>query len=117
MINKNYTHLPEIAIGTWALAGDYWGEQQHSDSVKTIHAAMRNNFNFFDTAPVYGKGRSEQLLGQQLKPREEQIIITKCFIKPIIKFFSKFIARSGAALNTLTKIFFFLIPIIGEVYT
>ncbi len=97
-VNKNID-LPEIAIGTWALGGDYWGEQQHSDSVKTIHAAIRNNINFFDTAPVYGKGKSEQLLGQQLKPREEQIIITKCFIKPL-ESVKKSLEQSLKRLNT-----------------
>lgn len=77
------SNLPEIGIGTWALAGDYWGEQNHSDSLKMIHAATRLGFNLFDTSPDYGKGKSEQLLGQQLPDNSNQnIITTKCFIKP-----------------------------------
>lgn len=74
--------LPPIVIGTWALGDEYWGEQNHSDSLKTIHAAIRLGYNSFDTSPVYGKGRSEQLLGQQLKNNPDTIISTKSFIKP-----------------------------------
>jgi len=75
--------LPKVGIGTWALGGEYWGEQKHSDSIKTIHAARREKFTLFDTAPVYGKGKSEQLLGQQLsKERENLTISSKCFLKP-----------------------------------
>lgn len=82
MIDKKLI-IPEIGIGTWAIAGDYWGEQNHSDSLKMIHAATRLGFNFFDTSPDYGKGKSEQLLGQQLPlNNSNNIISTKCFIKP-----------------------------------
>lgn len=82
MTQKNKT-IPTICIGTWALGGGYWGKQNHSDSIKTIHAANREGFYFFDTSPVYGKGRSEQLLGQQLCKEKNIIISTKSFIKPI----------------------------------
>lgn len=75
--------LPPICIGTWALGDEYWGNQTHSDSLKTIHAAIREDFRYFDTSPVYGKGRSEQLLGQQLCNEEDIIISTKSFIKPV----------------------------------
>jgi len=82
-MNKIKTDLPKICIGTWPLGGDYWGSQSHSDSRKMIHAAVREDFTFFDTSPDYGKGRSEQLLGQQLpKPNSKYIISTKSFIKP-----------------------------------
>lgn len=89
-----------IGIGTWALGGDYWGHQEHSDSLKMIHKALREGFTLFDTAPVYGKGKSEQLLGQQLKKvREEVTITTKCFLKPIAEF-EKSLITSLKRLNT-----------------
>ncbi|MGL1893768.1 MAG: aldo/keto reductase [Spirochaetaceae bacterium] len=73
-----------IGIGTWALGAGYWGQQNHSDSLKMIHAALREGYTLYDTAPVYGKGKSEQLLGQQLSKHRENIkISTKCFIKPV----------------------------------
>ncbi len=92
--------IPNFGIGTWPLAGDYWGEQTHSNSLKTIHSALREGFTLFDTAPVYGKGRSEQLLGQQLSKLREQIIISsKCFIKPIDQIEKSF-SSSLKRLNT-----------------
>lgn len=76
--------FPSLALGTWALGGGYWGPQNHSDSVKTIHSALREGIKLFDTAPVYGKGQSEMLLGQQLKKvRHDVMISTKCFHKPV----------------------------------
>ena len=75
--------LPEISsrgFGAWALGGEYWGPQDHKDSVRAVHRALALNINHFDTAPVYGKGRSEQLLGQQLKKiRSSCILATKAF--------------------------------------
>ena len=82
-MNSKKTVLSEVGIGTWALGGEYWGEQKHSDSIKAIHAAIREGFTLFDTAPVYGKGKSEQLLGQQLpNERDNLTISSKCFLKP-----------------------------------
>lgn len=73
----------EAIFGTWALGGGYWGTQRHSDSLKAIHAAIRGGINHFDTAPVYGNGQSEMLVGQQLrKNRQDFIIASKCFYMP-----------------------------------
>ncbi|MBN2658789.1 MAG: aldo/keto reductase [Spirochaetales bacterium] len=90
----------EAVFGTWALGGDYWGPQNHSDSVKAIQAAARAGINHFDTAPVYGKGRAEMLLGQQLrKNRGDYIIADKCFYKePDV--FAKSFETSLRRLNT-----------------
>jgi len=79
-IGRSGLESTEAVFGTWALGGGYWGHQEHSDSVKAIHAAIRAGINHFDTAPVYGKGRAETLIGQQLrKNRGDFIIADKCF--------------------------------------
>lgn len=81
----------EAVFGTWALGGGYWGPQKHSDSVKAIHTALRAGVNHFDTAPVYGKGQAETLLGQQLrKIRNDVIIADKCFYKEPDDFLKSF---------------------------
>lgn len=96
----NKSSRPKFGIGTWPLGGDYWGDQNHSDSLKMIHCAIRNGFTLFDTAPVYGKGRSEQLLGQQLKKiRNSVTISSKCFLKPLDEFKKSF-ENSLKRLNT-----------------
>lgn len=72
--------VSRTAFGGWPIGGEYWGPQEHKDSVRAIHMALKLGVNHFDTAPVYGKGRSEQILGQQLKKiREHCLIATKAF--------------------------------------
>lgn len=78
----------QLGLGCWSFAPGYREEFSASDSVQTIHAAVRSGIRHFDTAQVYGKGRSEQLAGQQLRrfrrktPREELSLATKIFVTP-----------------------------------
>jgi aryl-alcohol dehydrogenase-like predicted oxidoreductase len=75
---------PGIGLGTWQLGDDpYWPGQGHTDSLKVIDAALRAGITHFDTAQVYGNGRSEQLLGQRLKKQTGRLFIaTKVFPCP-----------------------------------
>ncbi len=74
------SRISSWGFGGWALGGEYWGPQDHKDSVRAIHRALALGINHFDTAPVYGKGRSEQLIGQQIKRiRQDCILATKAF--------------------------------------
>lgn len=59
--------LSRVALGTWAIGGWMWGGTDESESIKTIHAALDKGVNVLDTAPVYGFGRSEQIVGKALK--------------------------------------------------
>jgi aryl-alcohol dehydrogenase-like predicted oxidoreductase len=69
-----------VALGCWAFAGDeYWGPQDDRDSIASVHAALDEGVNFFDTAEGYGSGHSERVLGRALKGRRhEAVIATKC---------------------------------------
>ncbi len=68
--------ISKLGLGCWSFGNDrYWGNQAHSDSVKTIQAALRGGVIHFDTAQVYASGRSEQITGQQLKKVREKVII------------------------------------------
>ncbi len=71
--------LAKLGLGCWAFGEDwYWGAQSHSNSVKTIQAALRGGIRHFDTARSYSNGRSEQITGQQLKnSRDDVTIATK----------------------------------------
>jgi len=72
--------LSSLGFGGWALGAEYWGFQDHKNSVRAIHKALSLGINHFDTAPVYGKGRSEQILGQQLRKQRSQVFLaTKAF--------------------------------------
>lgn len=68
-----------IALGTWAMGGWMWGGSNEADAIRTIHAALDKGINLIDTAPAYGFGRSEELIGEALSGgrRHQAIIATK----------------------------------------
>jgi len=53
-----------IGLGCWAMGGEYWGAVKDGDSLATMERAVAHGINWFDTAPLYGKGRSDKLVGQ-----------------------------------------------------
>jgi aryl-alcohol dehydrogenase-like predicted oxidoreductase len=68
-----------IALGTWAIGGWMWGGSDEAESVKTIHQALDSGINVIDTAPVYGFGQSEEIVGKALTGgrRRQALIATK----------------------------------------
>ncbi len=74
--------LTVIGLGTWAIGGPYqygWGPQDDVESIKAIHRAMDLGVNWIDTAPVYGLGHSEEVVGRAIKDRRDRVqIATKC---------------------------------------
>jgi aryl-alcohol dehydrogenase-like predicted oxidoreductase len=72
--------VSRIALGTWAMGGWMWGGSNESDAVRAIHAALDRGINLIDTAPVYGFGRSEEIVGKALAVggrRKRAFIATK----------------------------------------
>ncbi|MFQ5483035.1 MAG: aldo/keto reductase [Nitrospinaceae bacterium] len=69
-----------LGFGAWGIGGPpFWDNEGDAASLRSIIRAYDLGINFFDTAPVYGFGHSEQLLGRALKPfRDKVIIATKC---------------------------------------
>jgi aryl-alcohol dehydrogenase-like predicted oxidoreductase len=66
--------VSEISFGAWAIGG-FWGSVDDRESLAALHRAVDLGVNFFDTADVYGDGRSERLLAQLRRERSEEIII------------------------------------------
>ena len=69
-----------IGLGTWAIGGWMWGGSDETESIKTIHAAIECGITLIDTAPVYGFGRSEEIVGKALADgglRNRVVIATK----------------------------------------
>src|SRR5260370_22529929 len=58
--------VSRIALGTWAIGGWMWGGTDEQESIRTIHAALDHGITLIDTAPVYGFGRSEEIVGRAL---------------------------------------------------
>ncbi len=69
-----------IGLGTWSIGGSMWGGTDQADAVKTIRAALELGVTLLDTAPVYGFGRAEELVGRAVAEhgsREHVVIATK----------------------------------------
>ncbi|HEX5413109.1 MAG TPA: aldo/keto reductase [Terriglobia bacterium] len=66
--------VSEISFGAWAI-GSMWGSVDEKESIAALHKALDVGINFFDTADVYGDGRSERLLGRLRKERQEPFYI------------------------------------------
>jgi len=70
--------LPKVIMGLWAAGGMWWGPADDRKTRRAVHTALDNGFNAFDTAPVYGLGHSEELLGKIVRGiRAEVLICTK----------------------------------------
>jgi aryl-alcohol dehydrogenase-like predicted oxidoreductase len=76
--------LTTVGLGTWAIGGPWefgWGPQDDDEAVAAILKALDMGINWIDTAPAYGIGHSEELVGRALKATNEKpIIATKCGI-------------------------------------
>jgi aryl-alcohol dehydrogenase-like predicted oxidoreductase len=69
-----------IGLGTWAMGGWMWGGTDEDESIRTIRSAIDRGITLIDTAPAYGFGRSEEIVGKALAsggPRQRVVIATK----------------------------------------
>jgi len=72
--------VSRVAIGTWAIGGWMWGGTDDTESISTIRAALDHGINVIDTAPAYGFGRSEEIVGKAIADghlRDKVVIATK----------------------------------------
>jgi aryl-alcohol dehydrogenase-like predicted oxidoreductase len=86
-INTEFAHIPgttlrvsRVALGTWAMGGWMWGGSDDGESIATIREALDQGINLIDTAPVYGFGESEEIVGLALESghlRSQAVIATK----------------------------------------
>ena len=69
-----------VALGTWAVGGGpFWGDTDEREAIRAIHVALEEGINLIDTAPAYGFGKSEEVVGKALKGRRSKAVIaTKC---------------------------------------
>ena len=79
-IERTEIRVSRIGLGTWAMGGWMWGGDDERESIATIHAALDQGITLIDTAPVYGFGKSEQVVGKALASsslRDKAVIATK----------------------------------------
>src|SRR5258708_1287204 len=81
-VETEYVDIPEthlrvsrVALGTWAMGGWMWGGTDQRESVATIQAAVHQGINLIDTAPAYGFGVSEEIVGTAVEGRRQDVVI------------------------------------------
>lgn len=68
-----------VGLGTWAMGGWMWGGTDETQSIAGVQAAIEHGVSLIDTAPAYGMGKSEELVGAAIKGRRDKVILsTKC---------------------------------------
>ncbi|MBT5707247.1 MAG: aldo/keto reductase [Verrucomicrobia bacterium] len=83
ILGNSGLELTTVGLGTWAMGGDDWafgwGPQDDASSQQSVHEAIDAGINWIDTAPVYGLGRSEEVVGEAVRDRRSELIVaTKC---------------------------------------
>lgn len=72
--------VSRIGLGTWAIGGTFWGGSDEDDAIRAIHQALDMGVSLIDTAPVYGYGESERIVGRALRKhgrRDRVVLATK----------------------------------------
>jgi methylglyoxal reductase len=68
-----------IGLGSWAIGGWMWGGSNDNESIAAIQSAVDHGITLIDTAPMYGFGHSEELVGKAIRHRRDKIVLaTKC---------------------------------------
>jgi len=71
-----------LGYGAWALGKQGWPGVDKREAIATLEAAIKHGINLFDTAPIYGFGRSEHLLGEVLRGHRSKVVLaTKCGLR------------------------------------
>lgn len=73
---KKTPHISEIGFGAWQLGnGEFWHPMSDDEAIELVHEALDLGINYFDTAPGYGNGNSERLLGKAFKNKDRSKIV------------------------------------------
>lgn len=74
--------VPAVSFGAWAIGGWLWGGTDDEAAIRAIHAAIDHGMTLIDTAPVYGMGHSERIVGKAVAGRRDEVMIaTKCGLR------------------------------------
>ena len=77
-LGQSNLSVTPVTLGAWAIGGWFWGGQEEAESIRTVRASIDAGVTSIDTAPVYGFGRSEEVLGRALQGVRSHVqIMTK----------------------------------------
>ncbi|MCF8362298.1 MAG: aldo/keto reductase [Prolixibacteraceae bacterium] len=103
-INQSDLKLSAITFGAWAAGSWMWGKTERKDAIEAIRAAYNEGFTSIDTAPIYGQGTSEEIVGEAIRdiPRGKVQILTKFGLRWDLKkggFYFKSQKNNGEAID------------------
>jgi aryl-alcohol dehydrogenase-like predicted oxidoreductase len=79
-LGRSGIEVSAVGVGCWAMGGKGWGSgADDAESIRALHKALDMDVNLFDTADVYGLGRSESVLGEALAGRRDKAVIATKF--------------------------------------
>ncbi len=68
-----------VSLGTWPMSNQFWGGVDDKDSIATIQCAIDHGINLIDSAPCYGNGHAEEVMGKAIAGRRDKVVVaTKC---------------------------------------
>ncbi|MFC7018282.1 MULTISPECIES: aldo/keto reductase [Haloarcula] len=68
--------VSEVGFGAWVVGTDWWGDRTREDAVEMVEHALEQGVTFFDTGDVYGHGDSEEIIGEALSDRREEVTVS-----------------------------------------
>ena len=80
-LGRTGVQVSKLCLGTMMFGA--WGNTDHDDSIRIIHAALDAGINFVDTADVYSNGESEEIVGKALKGRRDDVVLATKFFMPM----------------------------------
>lgn len=99
-IGKSGVVASAVGLGTWAIGGWMWGGTDEAESIAAIQASIDAGVSLIDTAPAYGLGRSEEIVGKAIKGRRDRAVIaSKCGLNWQSKKGNHFFDQDGTPVN------------------
>src|SRR6201989_460997 len=80
-LGRTGVQVSNLCLGTMMFGA--WGNQDHDDSIRVIHAALDAGINFVDSADVYSAGESEEIVGKALRGRRDDVVLATTVFMPM----------------------------------
>ncbi|ATW87143.1 aryl-alcohol dehydrogenase-like predicted oxidoreductase [Halohasta litchfieldiae] len=74
-LGESGVEVSEVGFGAWVVGTDWWGDRSKDEAIEMIHHAIDEGITYFDTGDVYGHGNSEQVLGEALVDRRDEVTL------------------------------------------
>jgi aryl-alcohol dehydrogenase-like predicted oxidoreductase len=74
-LGKSDLQVSTVGLGTWAIGNDFWGSVDDDESVRALQAGLDAGINLIDTAPAYGAGHAEKVVGRAIAGRRDEVVV------------------------------------------